>query len=80
MTQCPKFSFWWMKVTAWKNYKVLQASRAMTWTLDGCFLHLDSGIRVPTHTDSRTFIWPPSPMALSQDLANNRHQLSIAPD
>ncbi len=43
-------------------------------------LHLDSGIRVPTHTDSRTFIWPPSPMALSQDLANNRHQLSIAPD
>jgi hypothetical protein len=25
MTQHPKFSFWWMKVTAWKNYKVLQS-------------------------------------------------------
>jgi hypothetical protein len=24
-TQCPKFSFQWMKVTAWKNYKVLQS-------------------------------------------------------
>jgi hypothetical protein len=24
-TQCPKFSFQWMKVAAWKNYEVLQS-------------------------------------------------------
>jgi hypothetical protein len=35
-------------------------------------LNLDGGFQVPTHAASGTYTWPPSSMASSQDLANDR--------